>query len=406
MLNMQNVCLYLTLSFLQSLVGHMRIFDNKKGEKIMRIIYEYEPKGIWFRELWRKSDYSKDTLSAWLGRLMINDKIYKTGAAKGKTLFHISENAFRDIKNGKSILSSIPVDERSKRDKTSKIYSGKEDLRPNKIQFLILSRAAFENLRLKQTKRARAGNISIYRPDRMEWIDFAPDKLLPGVGILDLSKGRKFAYFPTNTVNFEHGELVGYLRIERYEAEKYIQELLSSKPPILKVIELSGHDEKRYIHTDSMLKEFFQKCVMILNSIGNYIGELYISNNLGIIKTGLNELSVELQLLTFEKWFKVLYGTSTRTYDKFDRMFKQKKCYKSSKENVSGNGWLDNRDLLKTYRSEILEYDLFDQYFKATNKKYNELLEKYSAFINFVDIMELIFPDKIKIMLSHYLNHV
>ena len=83
----------------------LRTFDSMKGNKIIGVVYEYEPKGLGFRELQRKTGFSsRRTVELVLNRLRDLEIIRR----EPRIPIRLTATALEKYKQGIQLLSSSP----------------------------------------------------------------------------------------------------------------------------------------------------------------------------------------------------------------------------------------------------------------------------------------------------------
>jgi len=368
----------------------LRLFDNKKGEKILKIIYQCEPEGIRNRKLWQRSGLSRDGYNIWIKRLTDLELIYRDLLTRRKLLIHISDKTKDKLRNGIPISFLIPVDDRAKPIRRDRKRGESKTKERSKIQFLILSRAAFDNnLQFKRAVKPMAGDFPTYDYEREKEIWYTPDKHLCGFAVNDFVKKRRMIVVhqsPNDILNFTNSELLGYV-FSKKDVRGNTMEFIKHTPAIISKVESSRHfDKGRFIISDSLLKSFVQKCVTILGPIEQFLSELYVYHK-KILKNKAKE---------FKKWFVELYGTSNRTRSYFDYLSKRRKRRLGQDFNITKQ----LGSTVKYYVSELL-----DDQFREINPRYSRLIADYGSVFDIEKMMELIIPRFVREILRSWTYH-
>lgn len=417
----------------------MKTRDNKKGEKIIKIVFECNREGIGFRELSKKSGISRGGLDWWIKFLKsmgyINNSLPIRLTPSAIKKLQLRSLSLPEDKRSKKYANSISIKNRVEK-------NHKDKFRKQKIILLILSKAVFGSSIFYKTHDPIPGDMSIYDPVNLKKRFTYSNITLPGVGIDDVSykfgsrasdMPNKKAYFPENRINVDNNQIFGYLRISKKEAQKYLNFLVDNKTPILKpmskedfinslidygssnplhinlkqdyliferylekrlkfdfksfqLIKQSYQNKIRYTLIDPLLKEFILNFILLYNSqIQPLLEYEYIQGNLK-----------KDQINIYKKWLKNLYGINNKLFEiieiiqKFKRnqlqlILKEKNKEKNDKRII-------NRHYIVIYNNSIFENNL-----NKLSKKYTSLNVKYP---DIMDTFKLLFPDSIKKMIN------
>jgi hypothetical protein len=222
----------------------LRTFSNNKGKQIIKIIEEYEPIGIGFRELQRKTGFASNTINRWLKRFQ-SLKLVEF-SSKGKN--HLSEYARQKYVDAsieipldwesKKYRRSIPIATKKKNGGISKRRESQERRR-NDAYGIIISIAMDGDYRYRPTTEAKVGYPCMTDTDTCEEMIFAPYHL-PGVGLSDFKKSK-------GPARLDRRIHVGYSELfaddvdnpfTEAEIQQYIDELKNMQHPVLKQLDI------------------------------------------------------------------------------------------------------------------------------------------------------------------------
>lgn len=211
----------------------MRTIDTGKDKKLLNIVYKYEPIGLGFRELQRKTGLSNDGITSRLKRLI------EFGILEKDTLgyYHITKNTKNKYENGNLV---IPSDIRSETHKDKKI-------RRDNAYTILVSKAADGDYRYRPTLKSQYGNSSMTDVKTGKDVSYSGYHI-PGVGLSDFKKIKSPATLDKR-MHVGQTELFSYPKMDFTESEiqQYIYNLKHRKYPVLKEITIFDHKFLSYV---------------------------------------------------------------------------------------------------------------------------------------------------------------
>ena len=388
----------------------MRIYNKQKGEKIIEVIAKNEPYGITFRGLCRKTGFAKNTINKWLIRLREFDII----RSSPKYPIKLTQKYLYNFKQG---ILDIPDDKRKKKKKlhkTNKKYS-KDHIFQQKIRFLILTKSTFGSAIYYRYSNSGL-KLKNYDPSDSTSGYFFSDFSLPGIGLDDIvdrfpnheiNSANLEASFPENRINFDNGDLFGYLKISKKYFNDNLILFLENDHSILKKIEREPEKDKlfkkaldyelksnhvihklikkrymdiRYEISDELLKEFVMECIFILQPV-NYLFKLLFTYEINDYKYKLSEkFDKTLKDLhhDYVKWFGELYGHNILKLQVFKKIRSDKSFFKKAQK------FLKNEKNKKSMDS----HDRRLKQSKKQNKTFHNFLEckicQYKSIYSYV----------------------
>jgi hypothetical protein len=368
----------------------MRTWDNIKGQKIIKIVYEHEPDGIGYNELKRISGYAKNTIDRWLNRLK-NCGMIKQNP---KYPIHMTEEAIQKFRMN-SLFISYDVRRRQKN-----IWSEKE----KRSIILILSLMALGMYKPRKYHKPKAGLLEIWNPSNPQQFFMYGGKTIhsDSVSLNDViskistknpASPNNSAFLPNAKINYGNNELFGYLNLTIEEAQQIFDKLLDYSPPIIKPLKTKckTQSEIRYTIIDDLLKEYVTNCILSFNVYVNHrLQYAYIYDLFYVIEKENGDLLKKgEQIKEYKKYMQIWYGSKRKTQGYFSIMDKRKE-----ELTIKNN---EKLELAKHYKKVIDERDkiikdrhLFDNKFENINEKYKPLFDRYGVIVNI--FLELLFP--------------
>lgn len=367
----------------------MRTRDEKIGNKIIEILFQNEPNGMGFREICRKTQYSKRTIERWINFFRESDIIVKTP----KYPLRLERDKSNYYQKG---ISIIPDDPRKKTLKNR----NKLSLKYKKGIFLILSIAAFGETKKIKTKKIEFGNIKIQDPSNPDKYTSYKGKSVPGVAkssVIDrldkfIGSIYRNGYLPDIRINFGNDEIFGYLRLSKNDVDTIFDYLLTHNPPYLESLDTKIGLEKRYKIKDILLDEFVKECIFVLNMhVFFRWDKAYL---LGLMTGKYKE---------YREWMEQIYGTSRKIYEKFSYLENRKKdLLELSEEDFKKlqDSWVEqikihDRDsrIKRIFGNEGIKTNDESEKKLQLNQKFELLKEKYPEVI---EISNILFPKFIR----------
>jgi hypothetical protein len=211
----------------------LRTIDTGKDKKMLDIVCKYEPIGLGFRELQRKTGLSNDGTTSRIKRLVEFGILEKDTPG----YYHITKKTKTKYENGTLV---IPSDIRSEKHKDKKI-------RRDNAYTILVSKAADGDYRYKPTLKPQYGNSSMTDVKTGKDVSYSGYHI-PGVGLSDFKKIKGPAMLDKR-MHVGQSELFAYPKMDFTESEiqQYIYNLKHRKYPVLKEITIFDHKFLSYV---------------------------------------------------------------------------------------------------------------------------------------------------------------